>query len=203
MKQKVVIYLAGTIKKAHESAHETYWTEDEMASIQKELSEFDVSFLNPAYRTDDITDQRSVFGRDMVQVYSADAVFVDARDRRGLGVGAEMMWAKVHRRPLIVWAPKDTHYYKSQTTILDVTISDFIHPFVLGLADKVVETVDEGAAFLRTALNDPAVPIRGLEDIFAAMQYYKETQYSQDIPMQELLSANAHVHERFQTLLPI
>lgn len=84
--KRIAIYLARTIKKAHESADETYWTAANMESIQKGLSEYQVYFLNPAFRSDDLTDERSVFGRDMLQVFSCDALFVDACNRRGLGL---------------------------------------------------------------------------------------------------------------------
>src|SRR3990172_3687941 len=102
---KVGIYLAGSIKKGHEKLDESYWTDEDIALLKRSLGKYDVAFLNLAFRTDDLTDQLSVFGRDMLQVFSSHIVFVDGRDRRGLGVGAEMMWAKVNRIPLVTWAP--------------------------------------------------------------------------------------------------
>src|SRR5690242_19798693 len=98
MKKKISIYLAGSIQKGHEYA-DSYWTDDDMTLLKKELHDYDVTFLNPALRTDDLSDQRSVFGRDMLQVYCSNIVFVDARHKRGLGVGAEMMWAKLNSIP--------------------------------------------------------------------------------------------------------
>lgn len=106
MKSKIAIYLAGSIKKGHEKSDESYWTEEDKIFLKKHLNHYEVSFLNPAFRTDDLSHQRSVFGRDMLQVFSSNIVFVDARDRRGLGVGAEMMWAKVNAIPVVTWAPK-------------------------------------------------------------------------------------------------
>ena len=117
---KISIYLAGSIKKEHEKADESFWTDHDMAFLKKELPEFQLSFLNPAFRADDLSDQRSVFGRDMTQVFCSDVVFVDARDRRGLGVGAEMIWAKFHKIPVVTLAPKNSHYNKSKTILLDV-----------------------------------------------------------------------------------
>lgn len=40
MKAKISIYLAGSIKKEHEKADESFWTDDDMAFLKKELSEF-------------------------------------------------------------------------------------------------------------------------------------------------------------------
>src|SRR5262245_39027064 len=126
MKQKIAIYLAGSIKKGHEKSDETYWTDEDMSLIRANLGKFDVSFLNPAFRTDDLSDSRSVFGRDMLQVFSSHIVFVDARDRRGLGVGAEMMWAKVNKIPVVTWSPRNSHYRKDHTTLLGVPVTNFV-----------------------------------------------------------------------------
>jgi hypothetical protein len=198
MKSKVAIYLAGSIKKGHESSNESYWTDEDMELLKKSLFPLEVSFLNPAFRTDDLGDQRSVFGRDMVQVFSSDIVFVDARDRRGLGVGAEMMWAKFNRTPVLVWAPKNSHYHKSHTTILGMPVANFIHPFVEGLGDKIVEDLVEGAAWIKKVMSDPSIEIKGVEQIRAAMLYYREHQLGNDAPMQVLLAANQALKERVE-----
>lgn len=160
MKQKIAIYLAGSIKKGHENADETFWADEHMQMLKGYLNAFDVSFLNPAFRSDDLSDQLSVFGRDMLQVFCSDIVFVDARNRRGLGVGAEMMWAKLNKIPLVVWAPKNTHYHLSHASILDVPVTDYVHPFVESLSDKVVETLEEGADWIRTVKSDPLMEIK-------------------------------------------
>lgn len=94
--EAVFIYLAGNIKKGHEKADEDYWTDIEMSAIRETLSPIPVVFLNPADRSDDLSDQQSVFGRDLTQVMSSDVIFVDARQRRGLGVGAD--WIKTYLR---------------------------------------------------------------------------------------------------------
>ena len=100
--EHISIYLAGNIQKDHENKSQIYWTEEDRDFLRNELAPKNISFLNPALRTDDLSDQLSVFGRDMTQVYCSDLVFVDARERRGLGVGAEMMWAKMNRIPLLI-----------------------------------------------------------------------------------------------------
>lgn len=137
---------------------------------------------------DNLADQCSVFGRDMTQVFCSHVVFVDARDRRGLGVGAEMMWAKIHKIPVVTWAPKDSHYNKTKATILGVEVDHFIHPFVYGLSDKIVDTLPEGAQWIERMLSDPSIEIKGPEHIRGAMEYYQEKQLGVDLPMREILS---------------
>lgn len=193
---KISIYLAGSIKKGHEKAGETFWTDEDMLLLKKNLSEFEISFLNPAFRSDNLSDQRSVFGRDMTQVFCSDIVFVDARDKRGLGVGAEMMWAKFHKIPVITLAPKDSHYNKSKTTLLGIAVQDWVHPFVESLSDIVVENLTEGAIWVRKFMSASAPNAKDIEYIRSAMQYYRDSQLPHDEPMKALLIANQELNKR-------
>ncbi|MFI5343044.1 MAG: hypothetical protein ACHQUC_02360 [Chlamydiales bacterium] len=202
MKSKVAIYLAGSIKKGHEKSDESYWTEENISFLKQNLSEHEISFLNPAFRTDDLSDQYSVFGRDMLQVFCSHIVFVDARDRRGLGVGAEMMWAKLNKIPVVTWAPRNSHYRKDQTTILDVSVQNFIHPFVESLSDKVVQDLAEGAKWIHEFISSPSIAIKGIDHIGAAMNHYKANQLPHDIPMKDLIFSCNELEKRMQRAHP-
>lgn len=197
MKKRIAIYLAGSIKKGHENPRESFWTEQDILFLKQALAPLEIVFLNPASRADDLSDSLSVFGRDMLQVASADIVFVDARDRRGLGVGAEMMWAKAHQIPVISWAPLNSHYHKSSTTVLGVTVDQFIHPFVASLSDQIVADLGEGAAAIKHLLAG-SIRIKGFEEIAAAIQHYKRSQLASDIPMQEILQVEDELAQRIR-----
>lgn len=200
MKPKIALYLAGSIKKEHEKLDAFYWTEEEISILKDALSDYELSLLNPALRTDDLSDQHSVFGRDMLQVFCSDAVFVDARDRRGLGVGAEMMWAKCNRIPVITLAPKNSHYHKVQTTLLGVAVKNWVHPFVESLSDQIVDSLEEGARWLVRAIIDKSEKIKGIDHIESAMHYYNQANFEKDQPMQELFKANEKLKMRFNQL---
>lgn len=202
MSSKIAIYLAGSIKKGHEKSGETFWTDEDMSILKKSLDKYELLFLNPAFRTDDLSDSFSVFGRDMLQVFSSNIVFVDARDRRGLGVGAEIMWAKVNKIPVVTWAPKNSHYNKDHTTILGVPVSNFIHPFVGSLSDKIVENLVEGAEWIHSVMSDPGVEIKGIQYIGSAMQHYKDSQLHHDVPMKELLTSSEELMRRIHRCHP-
>ncbi len=202
MKSKIAIYLAGSVKKGHEKTDESFWTEEDMAFLQTNLPEYKIAFLNPSFRADNLSDNRSVFGRDMTQVFSSHLIFVDARDRRGLGVGAEMMWAKVNKIPVVTWSPKNSHYSKDLATLLGVPISNFIHPFVEILSDKIVQDLAEGAKWIHEMMSTPSFPIKGIEEITNAMQYYKETQLHNDTPMKELVAFSEELEERMCRVPP-
>jgi len=192
MDVKISIYLAGSIKKGHEKANESFWTDEDMLFLKKNLPEYEVSFLNPAFRSDNLSDQRSVFGRDMTQVFCSDVVFVDARDRRGLGVGAEMMWAKFHKIPIVTLAPKDSHYNKSKTTLLGVEVEDWVHPFVESLSDAIVGDLAEGATWIRKFASASPPQAKDVEYIQSAMQYYRDSQLSYDEPMKALITSTLY-----------
>lgn len=196
MDAKISIYLAGSIKKGHERADESFWTDADMLFLKKDLSEYEVSFLNPAFRSDDLSDQRSVFGRDMTQVFCSDVVFVDARDRRGLGVGAEMMWAKFHKIPIVTLAPIDSHYNKSKTTLLGVAVENWVHPFVESLSDAIVENLADGAVWVRKFASVSRPKVKDVEWIRLAMEHYRDSQLPHDEPMKTLISANQKLHRR-------
>ncbi len=93
----------------------------------------------------------------MLQVFCSRLFFVDARDRRGLGVGAEMMWAKLHRIPIVTWAPKNSHYHKTHTRLLDVPVKNWVHPFIESLSDALVENLEEGAEWIKRLISDPSL----------------------------------------------
>ncbi|MCB1107142.1 MAG: hypothetical protein KDK76_03500 [Chlamydiia bacterium] len=193
------IYFAGTIQKAHESL-ESRWTEEDFEILQEKLRPHTLFFLNPAQRSDDLSDPKSVFGRDMSQVFLADIVFVDARHRRGLGVGAEMMWAKFHSKPVITLAPEETHYRKTNVEILGTHIAEYVHPFIQNLSDALVTTIEEGAAWVLHWINGEVGEIKDKNAIYDAMRHYQHTQYNHDEPMRELVEKCEVLEKSFKRI---
>lgn len=201
MIKEISIYLAGSIKKDHESYEGFFWGEDERIALSNALSPYQTLFLNPAFRTDDLTDQLSVFGRDMFQVYSSHFVFVDARARRGLGVGAEMMWAKVNKIPLVVWAPSDSHYNKVKASVLDIEVTNYVHPFVESLSDYIATSLEDAAEFAKLYSENPSqYSIKGIEQMHQAMNHYKNKQFQYDTPMKELVEASERLQQKMKEI---
>jgi hypothetical protein len=197
--KSIAIYMAGSIQKGHEKGNELFWHETHFQELRNLLKDRTISFLNPAFRTDDLSDQLSVFGRDMTQIFCSDVVLVDARDRRGLGVGAEMMWAKVRAIPVITWAPLETHYHKSETTLLGVRVSNFIHPFVDALSDVIVSTLSDAAIAIEKVLKDQQYKVKDINCVTAAMEHYLAKGFSSDMPMQKIVDTHFAVKEKIES----
>ncbi|MCE5315744.1 MAG: hypothetical protein LLG04_00070 [Parachlamydia sp.] len=176
MKKTLPIYLAGNIRKGKEEDHLEVWTEEHQQLLQRLLPHVTLNFLDPACRTDDLSDQVSVFGRDLYQVSSSKLVLVDARSKRGLGVGAEMMFAKVHRIPVAVWLPEESHYKRNRIELLGKEVADWIHPFIFNLSDYVAPTLEDAARWIKENLLLGKVVVKGLECAQEAISHYCTTQ---------------------------
>ncbi len=202
MKKSISIYLAGTIKKGKDEEHELCWT-DEHKTILKECckaKELELVFLDPQDRSDDLSDQLSVFGRDMFQLFSSDLVLVDARGRRGLGVGAEMMFAKTQRIPLISWLPTDSYYQRKDIHFLGQKVQSWIHPFVYTLSDYLAPTLEHVASWIENELLGASCAIKGPETMQQAMSYYLETQLQFDHGMRELIFTNQKLTKKLELI---
>lgn len=201
LRKKIAIYLAGKIAKGHEKIEGFHWGENELDTLRKQLPQYELFFLNPADRLDDLSDQHSVFGRDMCQVFCSDVVFADARERRGLGVGAEMMWAKCNRIPVVTFAPQQSFYRQSNAKILDQTVQEWVHPFVESLSDQIVDSLSEGANWIDQFMKGLPVAIKGRESIESAMRYYLDSRLDADLPMRTNLEAYSELRKRLENAL--
>ena len=194
------IYLAGNIKKGKEDEHELAWTLEDQQLLQRQLPHIKLVFLNPATRSDDLSDQTSVFGRDLLQVFSSQLVLVDARGKRGLGVGAEMMFAKMNHIPVISWLPADSHYHRQKIDLLGQEVNDWIHPFVFSLSDYRAPSLESAAKWIQEELISGRANIKGPESTTEAMRYYLENQLHRDHGMKELISSHPHFSNRIECI---
>lgn len=198
-KKQIYIYLAGTIKKSNED-QELEWTQEEITLLKDYLSPIQVTFLNPAMRSDDLSDQKSVFGRDLFQVYSSHLILVDAREKRGLGVGAEMMFAKMNRIPVVAWLPEETHYHRPKIHLLGQHVESWIHPFVFNLSDYLAPSLKHAAQWIQNILLKEKVKIKGPECTQEAIQHYLDTQLQRDNGMHEIVQTQDYFAHKIQQL---
>ena len=110
-----------------------------------------------------------------------------------------MMWAKLHHKPLLTWAPTDSHYHKKNSTLLGEPIEDYTHPFVYSLSDLIFETLDQAVEWIQSYVNNEVDQIKDLSSVQKAMVHYQKTQYPVDTPMQKLIKSSKQLMEKFQT----
>jgi len=162
MARPLRIYLSGSIRKgaADLRSPDHFWTRDDEEFIRANAGG-SVELLNPAKTDIRRQDYAINFGCDLHLVSIADIVLVDARREKGIGVGAEMMFAVQRGIPVVTWAPADTHYRRSKVAdLFGEDLHDWMHPFVFGLSDRVVSDLAEAMAFIRSGAAKHPTPRR-------------------------------------------
>jgi hypothetical protein len=141
----VNIFLSGSIKKGRSDQRDEryFWTAEDEETIRRTVAK-PVVLLNPAKSPIRRNDFFVNYGCDLYLVEKSHVVLVDLRTQKGLGVGAELMYAQFTGHPVVGWLP-DNSYYKRER-IADVFGEDLFgwtHPFVYGLCDIIADNLTE------------------------------------------------------------
>lgn len=186
------IYCSGSIMKGASDEKKLCWTDNERADVAKG-SVATVVFLNPDDPITDPTNTLGQFGRDMYQIMAASAVVVDARERRGLGIGVEMAAAAALGTPVIVVSPRNGKYRMEELEYRGVKVANYVHPHVASLSAAVVDDF-EAAGMALDKLGINADRRKSVPDWLEAAIYEYETKVLPgDQPMLEALSQLAHL----------
>lgn len=174
----ISIYLAGSIKKGdHDTKTTSFWTAVEEKNIVDCFgTDYSVNILNPATFEIKRSDPFGNFGGDMYLVHESDFIFVDARDKKGLGIGAEMVAAKYYHLPVVCLCTYDS-YYKRRflPNVYGEDLYNWTHPFITGLSDYIADTIEDAVKWMKEHLQSPK-PIKGLSVIDESIAYFIETQ---------------------------
>jgi len=176
--EQIIIYIAGSVQKPFLSEEKNNLFMDAFikSKIHKKLNSLDVIILDP---NESITLGNGLarFGKDILQVASSNFLIIDLREKRGLGVGAEMMYAKLNQIPIISVCPDISPYKKDLTEgALEKT---WIHPFVEALSDSVVSSFDKAAQWIIDYINNPS-HIKSEEEIKQYIELYKNEYIKND-----------------------
>jgi len=180
------VYCSGSIAKGSADQKKICWTDLERKDVQQGAGDLEVVFLNPDDPIPDATNILGQFGRDMFQVMTATAVIVDARERRGIGIGVEMAAAATLGTPLIVVAPRNSLYRQDRLEYRDTVVANYVHPHVASLATCVVDDFVMAGAEL-AKLPTSTGPRHDPPWLTAALAEYEENVLSVDRPMVEAL----------------
>ncbi|BEV11918.1 hypothetical protein ATDW_24140 [Asticcacaulis sp. DW145] len=138
------IYLSGSIQKGDSDPrpHSYFWTREDEIFLEENIRS-DIKLLNPAKTPIRRNNFYLNYGCDLYLVKIADVVLVDLRRSKGIGVGAELMFASMHSIPVIAWLPDDSEYKKDVVrNVSGEDLYDWVHPFAYGLCDKHVSDLD-------------------------------------------------------------
>lgn len=181
----LTVYSSGSIPKASSDSDRAYWTDVERSAVRSGARPHDVRFLRPDDPVAELHNSMAMFGRDMYQVGLADFVIVDARERRGIGVGVEVLASRILETALIVVAPPDSHYRKQRLHFRGQTVEDYIHPHLASLADAVVPDFEAAGKWMGGYAAHPT-RIRSLGRIHEAIEVYRRKVLHLDEAMTQL-----------------
>lgn len=203
--QEIFIYLSGTIRKSHDKDVLSEWTGENINFIEKLCKDkgYLAHFLNPATRSDDLSDEFSLFGRDMLQTYLSDFVLADMREKRGIGVGYEVAFANFKNIPVISLAELGSHYRPLQCEVLGQKLTNFTHPFVSQTSIAVVNTLEMAVEFMVGYDKPKKRPIQTEDYPFKAIKHYLATQFKNDKEMFELVEKSAEIKNQVETIIQL
>ena len=183
----VSVYCAGGVKKGEQDEGKLIWGPEEQSALERGAAPIEVVFLSPNERADDVSDAFTVFGRDHYQVQVADYCVIDARQRRGIGVGIEMLSAKRFSKPLVVVAPPESHYRRARLVYLGGEVNDYVHAHMYGLADVIVDDFEQVGEWIRQYAGNP-IPVKDASVVDDAIAEYRARQLQHDEPMRAVLT---------------
>jgi hypothetical protein len=175
--------MAGNVRKVSKEPEDDSWRNEFKKKLKEKLKNIDISFVDPTNRPDIIKDSYAIFTRDMYLTSNCNLIVVEASSKTGIGVGVEMLIAKMNSIPVVSVVPKNS-YYRAMDKHLKGKLSKeqrdrWIHPFMLSLSDAVVENLDEAAKWISEHLKEKK-KIKDISIINDAIKYYRKNYYDKD-----------------------
>lgn len=163
----ISIFLSGSVKKGTRDTRDPsyFWTDEDIHQIQHRVNNGNVTILNPSSITipSHLSNERYI--ADLRFVYESDLVFVDARTYKGIGIGAEMMFAKILGLPVICLAPPESEYRK--TISVEGVLQNWVHPFIVGLSTTICNSLDDAINAINDSICKGAIPRARDNTLFA------------------------------------
>lgn len=170
----IKIYLSGSIKKGSGDTRSPvhFWTEEDESNIV-EYCGTHVELLNPAKSNIRRNDYHANYGCDLFLVRQSDVVLVDLRTEKGIGIGAELMFARYEQIPVVGWAPRNSQYRKDRVeNVFGEDLVDWIHPFAFGLCDYLEPTLEAACGRIKEVLSLPPKMRKRSPEIEGSIRYF-------------------------------
>lgn len=182
--KKISIYIAGSVKKDNNDENSLFASNDIKADLTKALTDFEVIIFDPNESKVLGAKSSPRFGKDCLQVISSNFIVVDLREKRGIGVGAEMMIAKERKIPVIAVCPSAGHYRRNIIFHEGTVEPDWIHPFAELLSDAIVENFKEAGEWIKKFITNP-VKVKSVEIIDQSIKDYLDNYLNDDLEFKE------------------
>ncbi len=189
--KKISIYIAGSVRKDRNDDNTVFASDDIKNEIYKALSDFEVTIFDPNESKILGTKSRPRFGKDCLQVTSSDFIIVDLREKRGIGVGSEMMIARQRKIPVVAVCPPDSHYKRHMVFHTGAVNQEWVHPFVESLSDVIVEDFKGAGEWIKKFINNP-LEVRSDEIVNESIKDYLDNYLDDDLDFKEKYLNSLH-----------
>ena len=173
---RLTIYLSGSVKKGSGDgrAEHDFWTDEDECTILNGISGRRTQLLNPSKSILRRSDYYANFGCDLHLVSISDLILVDLRGKRGIGIGAEMAFAQNLGIPVLSICPPNTNYRRDFVAdVFGEDLKDWIHPFVYGLSDYIVDDLQNAITFINKIVEDGGPCRHPGQKLDTAIAYYQ------------------------------
>jgi hypothetical protein len=182
---EIKLYLCGGVQKnAIETESKSIWSGVEKRTLSDLLTGHTLVFLDPndSFVT---SDRKAKFGRDIFQVSIANAVLLDARQKRGIGAGVELAYAKMRSIPVLAFAPANSYYVRRNALVKGKFFDCWIHPFVKELSDAICQSLEELSSQIKRFCCEGEA-VKSSSTFESAVSYYKSNFLEHDESMKNL-----------------
>lgn len=189
MTKELRVYFSGRISPL--SKHTSpFWRDEYVWRLNKMMERYRVTDSCMAhYRNKMIIEQdlpiASLFPQSCFYIRQSDVLVVNLTDDISVGGSQEMFIAKQFNIPVIGIAPRGGKFNRLKYELGGKTYWNWVHPFVGGLCDVVVNDLDELAVVLE---DFDRLPNGGLHTIDSAVNYYQRSTSALDNVINDKLS---------------
>jgi hypothetical protein len=141
----MLVYLSCTIRKGPTDmrAPDFFCGEEEVKRLLAPVTSSHVTLLDPAKSGCRRNDMYANYGCDLYMISISNIVVVDARTEKGVGVGAELMYARELGIPVVAVCPPESNYRRSLVEdVCGENLRDWVHPFIYSLSSIIVDDFD-------------------------------------------------------------
>jgi hypothetical protein len=177
---RVVVYLSGNVRKGTEDPRPAtdFWSLEDERRLADEIKASFAEIINPATSHIQKYDFKAIFGADLDAISKSDILLVDGRGSRGVGVGAEMMYAHSKDVAVITICPPNSFYRRDVVrNVQGEDLHEWIHPFIGSLSDFIVDDIGQAISTINNLVIE-GCPKRALDVAADSIEHFHRLEHS-------------------------